>query len=263
MLTDVEEIAGAAGAQLTSGINVYTRDDLHTHINGAAARYLGYSFERAAVTTGEPYGIEIYAFTRDADAYGIWSTDASGENLGVGQGSSYGSGLLQFWHGRYYARISHSDHADTAREALLDIGRAVVAEMGEEGQPPDLLAELPGEGLSGVPVFFHEQAMLNHLYYVSDENLLQLGPKVDVVFAEHVHGKLLTARYADAQTAGKAFRAFGAEYLEGGVDASAGGIVKRLENGRYSGITRAHDANICRLVFDAPDADAAGELICT
>jgi len=243
----------------------YGRDDLYRYIDGAAERYLGYSFDgltRAEATTpNEAFVIELYHFCSPGDAYGIWSTDSGGERVGIGQRSAYGSGLLQFWRGPYFARVYHRKYQESAREMVLRLGRSLAEGIGEDGAPPDLLAALPRQGVRGDPVFFHEQTMLNSLHYVGDANLLRLGPQTDAVLAdcegEGARGKLLIVRYPRRQ-ASEARRAFSRSFLE--TEPGRGARVVQLENGLWSGVG-VPKARVLRVAFDAGSRESALHLL--
>ena len=246
-------------------IRHFTREDLHQYMDGAAERYLGYSFDHAAIAEthagAEPFAIELYHFGQSADAYGMWSTDAAVEDVHLGQRSAYAAGLLQFWRGAYFVRVFHRRYLQSSREAVLAIGRATSDAIAEDGNLPDLLAELPPEGITGTPVFFHEQPVLNYLYYLSDANLLRLGPTTDAVFANYRQGderaKLLVVRYAgdDAVAARKAFVK---EYLK--AKPTSGPCIVKLENGLLAGVGKPGNKAL-RFVFDATGRNLALRLL--
>jgi hypothetical protein len=114
---------------------------------------------------------------------------------------------------------------------------------------------VPTRGLKGQPVFFHEQEMLNHLYYLSDANLLRLGPETDAAFAEYERGqekaKLLLVRYRGDSAAAR--RAFIEEYLE--LKPARGPQLAQLEDGLWAGI--GPPGRTLRLVFDATSRETA------
>lgn len=263
---EMERIVGAATNDRGVGaLRRYGREDLCRYMNGAAERYLGYSFERLLVARAErgdeQFVIELYHFGVPSDAYGIWSTDSPGERVGVGQDSAYGGGLLQFWRGSYFVRVYHSKYDTEARDTILAIGRALAKAIPGDAEPPALLAELPAAGIQGDPVFFHEQPMLNSLYFLSDENILRLGPEVDALFAEYGEGeakaKLLLVRYSGDEGA-EARKTFVEEYLE--QEPQPGPQGARLEDGLWTAISQPKE-RLLRIVLEATTRDLALKLL--
>jgi hypothetical protein len=181
--------------------------------------------------------------------------------VGVGQDSAYGGGLLQFRRGSYFARVYHGKYDAKAREVVLTIGRALAKAIPGDAERPALLAELPADGIQGDPVFFHEQPMLNYLYYLSDENLLRLGPEAEAVFAEYREGEaktnLLLVRYQSEEVA-EARGAFVEKYLE--QQPQPGPQVARLENDLWTGIAEPQ-ARTLRIALDATTRDLALKLL--
>ncbi len=261
-----QAVEGAGGGlTLAPGFRHYGRENLHLYMDGAAERYLGYRFDqlaRAEVTAaGEVFVVELYHFGSSADAYGIWSTDSAGEHVGLGQRSAYGSGLLQFWRGPYFARVYHSRYQDGMRDTVLALGRSLADRIGEDGPTPDLLTALSRTGVKDDPVFFHEPAGLNNLHFVSDANLLKLSSQTDAVFADYRgrdgKAKLLIVRYPRGQASG-ARQAFIRGFLE--AEPARGPQVAQLENGLWTGVG-VPERRVLRLVFDAATQELALRLV--
>ena len=102
-----------------------------------------------------------------------------------------------------------------------DLGARVSALIHEEGPMPALLLRLPPAGLRDHSIrFLHEQSLLNHHFYLSDENILLLGHETDAVMAEYTrlekHAVLLLVTYPTAQRATEAFESFRKNYLPDG-----------------------------------------------
>jgi len=124
--------------------------------------------------------------------------------------------------------------------------------IGVEGPKPDILAYLPTEGLDSQKVrYFHDHHVLNFHYYLSDENILDLGPQTEAILAEYRladgFGRLLLALYPDMDRAGKAYQSLLQSYLH---DADPQGIA-RLEDGKWSSA-----ATKGRFVALVPEADS-------
>ncbi len=92
--------------------------------------------------------------------------------------------------------------------------------------------------------------MLNYHFYLSNENVLNLGPRTDAVLAEYQRGeefaRLLLVLYPDERETTKAYACLLRHYLP---EADAKGEVVLLENGKWSGA--AVKGKLLAAVFDA------------
>ena len=243
----------------------FNRENLHRYMNGGAERYLGYSFDALVVARlrheQDEYCVELYHFANAADAYGIWSTDCVGERVAVGQRATYGRGLLQFWRGHFYARAYHKRYRDSTRELILAIGRALADAIAEDSPPPEILGFLPQKGIASTPIYFHEQAMLDHIYFLSEENLLSLGPSAEALFAEYQSGKerakILIVRY-QKDIAAQAHANFVSQYLELAPKNEA--QAAQLENGLWTGTMPPRGRTLV-VVLDATSERLCRELL--
>jgi hypothetical protein len=258
---------GVAGWRVAER-STYDRSNLFDFIDGGAEVYLAYDFRRAWVqmyrSEGEPeIGAETYDMGSPEEAYGVLSIDLTGEKVEVGSPARYGAGLLRFCKGRWFVRVLAERETPETQEAVLALGAQIAKGIPEESRLPDLLSVLPAEGL--VPdstTYFHTQVTLGQIYYLSHENLLSLGPDTDAVIADYRAGseeaKLLVVQYPTVERRTAAH----ASFLEAYLGASAGEkkrVVQRTEDGRFVGVDAA--AQHVLLVLDAPDADAARELL--
>lgn len=201
----------------------YTPDSLHEYVNGGAERYLGYGFRellvREYVRDGAgsgPVRVEIYRMGSPADAYGVFSSDRSGDDTGdTGVDASLGDYLLQFWQGEFFVRVQDYDLAGGLREELHSFGRLVSGLLPASGprHRPSLLEKLPVDGLDERSVvYFHTRNSLNSLVYLGEENLLSLGRKTGAVYAEYsregVFLACLLVHYPSDDQAARAYELF-------------------------------------------------------
>lgn len=88
----------------------FNPETIFDYIDGAGEVYRAYNFEkllsRHYFKKGQP---EIFADVFDmgtpADAFGVFTHDLEGEDLGIGQGSTYNGGLLSFWKDRFFLSL--------------------------------------------------------------------------------------------------------------------------------------------------------------
>jgi len=197
----------------------YRSNNLHEYLNGGAERYLGYGFEQLLVrefvssNRNSRIRVELYLMDSPANAFGIFSSDRGGEKpVGVGQDAALGEYLLQFWQSSYFVRIQDFELEGGLRESLLSFGRLISSQLPEPlaEDRPKLLSVLPAEGLIESSVcYFHTQNSLNSLIYLSEENLLGLGPETKALSAEYKTGeksgivRCLVIQYPTQQACGE------------------------------------------------------------
>ena len=244
---------------------VYDRETLYDYMNGGAEVYLSYDFRRAWVRRfvgpdDDEIVLDVYDMGSSAEAFGVFSTSVEDPEIGLGQGSEYGAGLLKFWKGDFFVSVLNMGVDEEADAVLLDIGKAVDAAISSTGPMPELLSSLPSEGLDERETsFFHSDVVLNNRYFIATENVLQLTDETNCVFGEYGNagedGKLLIVEYGNAAWAEEAFDEFLRSYLpEAGDD-----HLHQLESGDW--VIAKRNERYVSIVFEAPSAERAVELL--
>ncbi|UCH33328.1 MAG: hypothetical protein JSV65_12180 [Armatimonadota bacterium] len=168
----------------------YTPTTLFDYINGGADFYLAYDFQRVAVGSyvgpgGAKITVELYDMGSSHDAFGVFSHERARESPPVGQESSYSGGLLTFWKDRLFARIFTDRESETARDAILKLGKAVSTAVRAMGKKPPMLGLLPRPGLAAASVrYLHTDTSLNSVLYLPG-NALRLNRRTNVVYGEY------------------------------------------------------------------------------
>jgi len=245
----------------------YDRQTAFRYMDGALELYLRYNFRGLMVrrylkTNHPPILVELFEMGSSEDAFGIFSYQTDEEEVGIGQDSDYGGGLLRFWKWRYFVNLfSERETPETKRE-ILRLGEAIAKNIKQEGKKPKLIQFLPEEGLSERKIrYFHPHQILNHHYFIAHENILNLGEKTNAVLATYPYagekGKtfLLLIQYPDQTHAQKAFNRFSKAYMP---EASTFKRV-RTENGKWTSLRLKK--NYIVVVFDSPSKDKAEELM--
>jgi len=186
---------------------VVNAQNIFDYMNGAGELYLGYGFDHLDVFTYSSPGresilVEVYFMQTTDDAFGLLSLDWGGEAVELRPSVSlpdqkappsrpralYGEGLVRLCAGRLFARIMAERETPDSRRAVLELGRSVA--QGRELTPePKLLQELPRSLAGGWHLlgsrasFFRSHLVLNSIYYLSSENLLDLGHDIEAVTA--------------------------------------------------------------------------------
>ena len=240
---------------------VYTLEGIYKYMDGAGELYREYDyrelFVRRFLKKGQPMiTVEVFDMGSDALAFGVFAHNRDGPEAGLGQDSEYRAGLLCFWKGRFFACVRAEEETPAAKQAVMDIGKEIAEAIQETGSRPRLLDALPKEGLIEENVrYFRKHDCLNYHYFISDENILRLGPDTEAVLAPYRQPEgrsyLLLVKYATAEAAKVAFNSFMKAYLRG---ADAAGLA-RTENGKWAGATFL--GKVVAVVLDAATKEQA------
>lgn len=103
----------------------YLPDNLFEYINGAAEVFLSYDFEKLVTIsyrnkTNQSLTIDIYRHSNLNNGFGIYSQEKpqDGEFIQIGSQGYYEKGILNFFKGCYYVKMSSFDLGDKDRELL-------------------------------------------------------------------------------------------------------------------------------------------------
>ena len=268
--------------------------DIFNYMDGAGELYLGYRFKLLEVhryssaDQGEIL-VEMYWMESSDDAYGLLSGDWGGEAVELhppvpgsslpaktdGPRALYGAGLLRLWSDSLFARVMADHETNASKKAVQALGQAIARGRSIPLRPA-LIRALPTRVGSrffmrpdGV-TFLRSHLVLNSVYFLSSENLLDLGPDCEVATITYRQEpaaatgnakptRLLLARYANEVAAAKALHHFGRIYLPekfNGPTASLIGDngVAAIEDG-WMGFARS--GRSLALVFESPDEASA------
>jgi len=241
----------------------YDARTVFDYIDGAGELFLAYGFEQVTVRrfekTGQhPLTLECYRMASPEAAFGVFSFERQGEGIGIGQGSEQGGGLLRFWKGRYFVSIFADGEGPEAEQAILQLGRLTAATIQEEGDPPRVVALIPGPeaGLIETSVrYLTSHILLNQRLFIAHDNVLGLNREIGALLAQYgrdaTAARLLLVRYPTATEAATAYRRFLATYLPG-----AAGKDRGQKDGRWT-IARQRES-VLAVVVGAP-SEVAGE----
>lgn len=271
--------------------------NIFEYMDGAGELYLGYCFNRLEVyeyTADDQNNIlvELYFMKSSDDAFGLLSLDWGGEPAALNQArpsqaprpiapssrALYGAGLLRLWSDNLYARVMAYRETPESKEAVLSLGRAIAA-GGKNPPPPQLLNILPlrigpdWKLRNDRIVYFRSYLVLNSFYYLSQQNVLNLGLSTEAVTAPYEslpeakgsrRVQFLFVKYGNPEQAGQALDHFHKVYLpEHKIDFRARSMTAssnfyKIEDGwlgyKVSGECLA-------LVFECPDRESAQKIL--
>lgn len=286
---------------LPKTIGVWTRPDsprvinsknIFEYMDGAGELYLAYRFDRLEVyeyTADDEKSIlvELYYMETSDDAFGLLSLDWGGEHVSFSDSPAntsyqsltsstralYGAGLLRIWSDNLYSRVMAFRETPASKQAVLTLGKTIAANR-KSPPEPELLKILPLDIGMGWKLrndrigYFRSHLVLNSLYYLSHQNILNLDLSTEAVAAPYdsIDGKdrtrvqFLFVRYGDSGQAQQALDHFHKAYLpEHEKDFVAGSVTEsqsffKIEDG-WLGF-KVYGPCIA-LVFECPDESSA------
>jgi len=227
---------------------IITTKNIFKYMNGAGELYLGYRFRHLEVFdyTSADQGnilVELYFMESPDDAFGLLSLDWGGERVFFDSAPAaiskqyftapsralYGGGLLRLWSDYIYTRIIAERETPASKEAVLTLGKAIAAGTHDPPEPA-LVKFLPLE-INAVwklrvdrLSFFRSHLVLNSIYYLSHENILDLDISTEAVSAPYQYipgsgdpkrSQFLLVQYENPELAHLALNRFHDAYLPG------------------------------------------------
>src|SRR4030043_889016 len=244
----------------------YDRQTAFRYMDGAAELYRSYGFKllmvrRYTKADHPPIIVETFDMGSSEDAFGVFSYETGDEEVGIGQGSDFGGGLLRFWKGKFFINVYAEQEGPPTKKDVLDLGRTLADSIKQEGKKPKLINLLPKEDLIERSIrYFHHHQSLNYHYFVSHQNILRLGERTDVLlsaYASQTEGKafLLLIQYPTQTLATGGFQSFVKAYMP---ESSSSKAIK-IENGRWT--AAQFYKNYVMVIFDSPSKEKGEALI--
>lgn len=244
---------------------LYDPVTIFDYIDGAGEVYRAYNFERLLARhftkdAGPRIIADLFDMGNAKNAFGVFTHDPEGEDVSIGQGSTYKGGLLSFWKGRFFISLYAEEETEEAKETLMALGRMVASAIEKEGALPDLVSLFPRENLmeKGIQYFFNH-LILNYHFFVADENILFLGKETEAALAVYKEGQeivhVLLVRYHKQGKAGDAYKNFIQTYMPEAQDSD----MIRTENDKWTAVRLKEDLLI--IVFDALSGSQAETMI--
>jgi len=244
----------------------YDRKTTFRYMDGAAELYRSYGFNLLMVrrymkVDHPPLIVETFDMGSSEDAFGIFSYETGDEEVGIGQGSDFGGGLLRFWKGKFFVNVYAEQEAPSTKQEVPELGRAIADLIKQEGQKPKMINLLPKEDLIERSIrYFHHHQSLNYHYFVSHQNILRLGERTHALlstYASETEGKtfLLLIQYPSQTLAKEGLQSFVKAYMP---ESSSSKTIK-TENGRWTA-AQCHNRYMM-VVFDAPSKEKAEALM--
>ncbi|MDD8030680.1 MAG: hypothetical protein PHQ25_01610 [Acidobacteriota bacterium] len=270
--------------------------NIFDYMNGGGELYLAYRFDQLLVYRykKEPDNeilVEIYQMKSPGEAFGLLSLDWTGEPVILNSDISvqaespvapsfmalYGEGLLRARVDNLYLRILALRESPEVREVILSLGKIIAGKMSSLIFPEILKvinpeAESPWKIRQDRTAYFHSHLVLNSLFYLSHENLLNLSHNTEglfVNFEKKNHNlkqsaRLLIFKYPEPQAAEAAFKSFCQAYLPEKAE-----IIAKDSSQKKTDTVQVEDGwlgwrlsdNYLALVFECPQPEAAQDIL--
>ncbi|TET69741.1 MAG: hypothetical protein E3J56_09145 [Candidatus Aminicenantes bacterium] len=276
---------------------IVTSQNIFDYMDGAGELYIGYRFDHLEVyeyksDSQDDILVELYYMETSDDAFGLLSLDWGGEPVSLSDADRkkkrntisksiralYGEGLLRIWSDSLYARIMAFRETPESREAVLSLGKVITSNRKNPPEPGLLKAfclrvgsnwKLRKDKMS----FFRSYLVLNSIYYLSPQNILDLDHSTEAVMAPYEnitesghtkHPQFLLVKYENPVKANKALVHFHDTFLpehekkvETDTSAKNPSIFK-IEDG-WMGYQLSGRHLV--IVFDCPDEKSAETII--
>ena len=276
-----------------------TAETIFKYMNGAGELYLGYRFDHMEVFEYSAENqndilVELYYMQTSDDAFGLLSLDWGGEPVvlessGAESASAsnlsattalYGAGLLRLRTDRIYARIMAYRETPASKKAVLTLGKTIAAGRNHPAEPELVKIPVPKIGSAWSLrkdrlSYFRSYLVLNSIYFLSSENILELGHATEAVTAPYEalsqkesgnrkRCQFLLVKYEKSELARQALRHFHRVYLPdhadtlGQISAMKKPEMFKLEDGwlAYKQINEH-----LLIIFECPDRDTAAQII--
>jgi hypothetical protein len=136
----------------------YSQTDLWEYIDGAAEAYLAFGFQELATAgyahAGTPVDatVDLFEMADRVGAFGVFAQEraASCADVAVGVEGCYAGGVLAFWSGSYFAKLTAFKETPETRQSLAALAAAIAPALGPPGSPPPQIGWFPPKNL--VPV---------------------------------------------------------------------------------------------------------------
>jgi hypothetical protein len=129
---------------------LYHADNLWEYIDGAADLFIVYNFQQVATLTydhapKQSLTVEIYEHNSPREAFGIYSQERPGRSdfLAVGTQGYYDQGILNFFQGNYYVKLTGFHLGDDEKAFLQGVAQSVAERLDGGKGFPEVLGCFP------------------------------------------------------------------------------------------------------------------------
>jgi hypothetical protein len=201
----------------------YDNQSIFDYIDGAGEVYRAYNMReclsrRYNRPEGPAITLDIFDMGSSEDAFGVFTHDQEGEPLKIGQDALYRPNWISLWKDRFFVSVYAEREISGIGAVMKELANRTSSLIKNRGKRPQILSLIPQEGLQPHSIrYFHSHLVLNIHYFISTENILNLGPTTQVVLASYKlasgSATILIIKYLDKEKASEAQASFLRHYL--------------------------------------------------
>lgn len=244
----------------------YNPRTIFDYIDGAGEVYRAYNFkkllaQRYSKKRQPNIQADLFDMGSSRNAFGVFTHNLEGKEVGLGQDSIYIGGLLTFWKGRFFVSLYTEEETEKAKNTLRRLGRFIESRIKNPGERPSVINYFPETNLIENKIhYFYNHLILNYHFFVADENILLLDEQTDAALGKYrEEGEkyfLLLIHYPASEKASQACNNFLDSYLP---EAKKERIIQ-TEDQKWTAVQRMGERWLC-IVFDAPSSSLAKKVL--
>lgn len=170
----------------------YNADTLYDYIDGNAEVYRSLGVKEVlAYRWTNPQQVEIFMDIFDMgnseSAYGAYHHDIRDQkDIGLGTESEGMNNSLAFWKDRYFISIVGMGDSEELNKTVMELGKIIDQQIPNKGNPPSIVHLLPEKGqVKSYIHYFKDYDLMKVHYFITDENILQLGKGTEGILARY------------------------------------------------------------------------------
>lgn len=242
----------------------YRGDQIYDYMDGegeipVACGYRALHVAEYQHTSGLKAKLELHDMVTAANAFGLYSQRRGPDDTFVELTHRARASDQQviFWKSSWCLVLLAEPPEQGKQELLLSLARQLDGKFADPGALPELLRYLPAEGLTPNSAgYFHGKFALD-THWPRTDNLLNVGPRTDVVCADYDDGStVVIVEYPNSSAAAGVMTAL-TEPLQL-APAAAGGFIGRDDNGPVAAI--ADGERVGLVLYNKDDQAAAARL---
>lgn len=170
---------------------IYNPENIFQYLDGGAELYITYGMKellsrRYKNPKNTDIVVDIFQMGNYKDAFALYTHDYNGNEVNIGRGSKYESGLLIFWKDKYYVSILAEEENPSSKEAVLRLGKSIANDIKNDPIPFNLIKYFPADKQKfNIIHYVNNYNVLNLFYFVSKDNVLNINYDNDAAIAEY------------------------------------------------------------------------------